>query len=119
MSAISKEVPPGLLPRAFNVAFPQAEPKFGDVKNVSSKVMYKLAFHFPEAKPEDVSVTLKGNSLMVTAMKETVTENSQSSQTFSINYDLPEGLELDALESSLSDEGVLIIEAPQPITENE
>lgn len=56
-------------------------------------------------------------TLTVSAKIEETTEISRSSQNFTTQYDLPEGLNLDALESSLSDDGLLTIEAPQIVQE--
>lgn len=41
------------------------------------------------------------------------TENSKSSHGMSMEYQLPEDVELEALESSLSNEGLLTVEAPR------
>ncbi|XP_063600876.1 body wall muscle protein HR-29-like [Penaeus indicus] len=113
-STITKEVPQGLIPRVWDMA---PRPRFGDVKNLSTPETYKLAFYFKNANPEDVTVSLKDHTLTVSAKIEETTEFSRSSKNFTTEYDLPEGLNLEALESSLSDDGVLTIEAPQLVQE--
>ncbi|XP_042864388.1 major egg antigen-like [Penaeus japonicus] len=115
VSTLSRDMPRGLVPRVWDVA---PRPRFGDVKNMSTPETYKLAFYLKNAKPEDVTVTLKDHTLTVSAKIEETTETSRSSQNFTMHQDLPEGLNLDALESSMSDDGLLTIEAPQPIQED-
>lgn len=114
VSAITKEVPQGLIPRLWDIT---PRPRFGDVKNLSTPETYKLAFYFKNANPEDVTVSLKDRTLTVSAKIEETTEFSRSSQNFTSQYDLPEGLNLDALESTMADDGVLTIEAPQIVQE--
>lgn len=90
-----------------------AKPGFGYMENISTEDTYKLAFNFVDAKPEDVKVTLKGRTLTVSAKAEASTETTKSSYGTSIEYQLPEEVNVDALESSLSHDGILTIEAPQ------
>ncbi|KAG7168875.1 heat shock protein beta-1-like [Homarus americanus] len=88
-------------------------PGFGHVENLSTEEKYKLAFNFSSAKPEDIKVKLKDRTLTVTGQAKTSTETSRSSYETSIEYQLPDGVDVDALESSLSHDGILTIEAPQ------
>lgn len=97
---------------------PRGEPAFGHMENVSTEHMYRLSFNLPNAKPEDVKVTLKGRNLSVSSHAMTETETSKSSVSVTREYQLPEDVELEALESSLSPEGILMVEAPRTGTKN-
>lgn len=90
------------------------KPKFGEIEDISTSDRYKLAFNFANAKPENVKVTLKGRILTVSGKSETVTEMSKSSHEVAVEYELPDDVDLDALESCLSLDGILTIEAPLP-----
>lgn len=92
-------------------------PRFGDIEDVSTPETYKLAFNFPNAKPEDVKVSLKGHTLTVTGSAEEISATSRSSRQISVEYELPEDINVDALESSMSHEGILTIEAPRALPE--
>lgn len=86
---------------------------FGEMHNLSTPEQYKLTFHFPSAKPENIKVTLKGRNLEISGEAVVETENSQSSQEMKVKLQLPEDVQADALESSLSQEGMLVVEAPR------
>ncbi|XP_068236770.1 heat shock protein Hsp-16.1/Hsp-16.11-like isoform X2 [Palaemon carinicauda] len=110
------------LPRVIESGMPRLteirpRPRFGDVEDISTPETYKLAFNFPNAKPEDVKVSLKGKTLTVTGSMEEVTETSKSSRQVSLQYEIPECVNLDALESTLSQDGILTVEAPQLLPE--
>ncbi|KAK4299736.1 hypothetical protein Pmani_028005 [Petrolisthes manimaculis] len=90
-----------------------SETAFGYVENVSTENSFKLAFNFANAKQEDINVTLKGRNLTVSSKAEVETESSKSSYSMSQEYQLPEDVEVEALESTLSPEGILTVEAPR------
>lgn len=56
---------------------------------------------------------LAGRNLTVSSKAEVETESCKSSYSMSQEYQLPEDVELEALESTLSPEGVLTVEAPR------
>ena len=56
---------------------------------------------------------ITGQTLKVSGEAVVETENSKSSHDMSVELQLPEDVELDALESSLSQEGLLVVEAPR------
>lgn len=56
---------------------------------------------------------IAGRTLKVSGEAVVETENSKSSHEMSMEFQLPEDVELDALESSLSQEGLLVVEAPR------
>ncbi|KAK7073822.1 hypothetical protein SK128_019207 [Halocaridina rubra] len=106
------------LPRAIETGFSRVpdvkpRPRFGDIEDISTNDTYKLAFCLPNAKPEDVKVTLKGRTLTVKGTAEEVTETSKSSRQIAYEYEVPEDVNVDALESSMSHDGILTIEAPR------
>ncbi|XP_066940189.1 heat shock protein Hsp-16.1/Hsp-16.11-like [Macrobrachium rosenbergii] len=110
------------LPRVIESGMPRLtevkpRPRFGEVQDISTPETYKLAFNFPNADAENVKVSLKGRTLTVTGSVEEVTETSRSSRQVSLQYDIPEGVNLDALESCMSHDGVLTVEAPQILPE--
>lgn len=56
---------------------------------------------------------ITGRTLTICGQAVVETENSKSSHEMSMEYQLPEDVELEALESSLSNEGLLTVEAPR------
>lgn len=60
-----------------------------------------------------------GRTLTVSGQTETVTEMSKSSHEVAVEYQLPDDVDLDALESNLSQDGILTIEAPLPAPKEE
>uniref|UniRef100_A0A0P4W2A2 SHSP domain-containing protein n=1 Tax=Scylla olivacea TaxID=85551 RepID=A0A0P4W2A2_SCYOL len=112
LGTFAKNFPGTQLPMS-SVMARAVHPTFGQMENVSTPEKYKLNFYFMSAKPEDIKVTLKGRSLKISGEVVMETENSKSSQQMSVELLLPEDVEAEGLESSLSQEGVLVVEAPR------
>lgn len=112
LGTFAKNFPGSQLPMS-SVMARAAQPTFGQMENVSTPEKYKLNFYFMSAKPEDIKVTLKGRSLKISGEAVVETETSKSSQQMSVELLLPEDVEVECLESSLSQEGVLVVEAPR------
>nr|AKB96201.1 heat shock protein [Cherax destructor]WLO59328.1 heat shock protein 20 [Cherax destructor] len=113
LSSFFRDVPRVVGSQALDTAPVITKPGFGHVQNISTEDRYKLAFNFFDAKPEDIKVALKGRTLTVSGKAESSTETSQVKHAMSVEYQLPEEVDVDALESSLSHDGILTIEAPQ------
>lgn len=63
--------------------------------------------HRPNSNP------ITGNTLKISGEAVVETENSKSSHEMNMEFQLPQDVELEALESSLSPEGLLVVEAPR------
>ncbi|XP_076045605.1 uncharacterized protein LOC143027842 [Oratosquilla oratoria] len=87
-------------------------PRFGQPVDVSTPEMYVISFNFKNASAENIKVTLKEKTLSVQGKIEEVTETSRSCQDVTHEFEIPEDVDLEALESSLSNEGILTIQAP-------
>jgi crystallin alpha B len=76
----------------------------------------KMQFNVKDYKPEEVQVKmLENNVLQVCANHEEKLENGQTRRRLFIRqYRLPKGVEVDQLKPSLSQDGVLTVEAPAP-----
>jgi HSP20 family molecular chaperone IbpA len=66
---------------------------------------YKLALNMQQFTPEDITIKLNGNELAI--------EASNGSETFKQKHVVPEHINLDAMSSSFSSDGVLVIKAPK------
>ncbi|KAB7497904.1 Heat shock protein [Armadillidium nasatum] len=89
----------------------------GGPSDLSTSDKFKYAFNFPNAKPDDIKVTLKDRVITVEAKIEDASENSKMNQSFYFQYTLPESIDVEALESVFTHDGVLTIEAPQTSSE--
>jgi len=66
---------------------------------------YKLALNMQQFSPEDITIKLNGNNLTIEAFT--------SEEQFHQKHHIPENIDLDAMSSSFSSDGVLVIKAPK------
>lgn len=92
--------------------FSSLEP-LGSALDVSSNDTFKLLFNCRGAKQEDINVTLKDNVLTVKVQVLTEGDGSKVMRHLEHQQTLPEGVESDKLESSLSPDGELTVRAPR------
>ncbi|CAH1786246.1 unnamed protein product [Owenia fusiformis] len=75
---------------------------------------FKVRFDVAGFKPEEINVRTQDKKLMVTAKHEETVEGSQTIKQFSRQVDIPSNVEATDLSSVLTNDGVLIIQAPLP-----
>ncbi|CAH0402993.1 unnamed protein product [Chilo suppressalis] len=80
----------------------------------SSKSL-KLQFDVSQFSPEEVTVQVQDNVLMVSARHEENSDHTTVLREYNKEFLLPKGIDFKNLESSLSRDGVLTIEAPLPL----
>jgi len=66
---------------------------------------YKLALNMQQYTPEDITIKLNGNELTV--------EATNGGESFKQKHVVPDNIDLDAMSSSFSSDGVLVIKAPK------
>eukprot|EP00092_Neocalanus_flemingeri_P010477 GFUD01011288.1.p1 GENE.GFUD01011288.1~~GFUD01011288.1.p1 ORF type:complete len:425 (+),score=157.40 GFUD01011288.1:54-1328(+) len=66
---------------------------------------YKLALNMQQFSPEDITIKLNGNELII--------EAATSGEQFHQNHHIPDNIDLNAMSSSFSSDGVLVIKAPK------
>jgi len=66
---------------------------------------YKLALNMQQYSPEDITIKLNGNELVV--------EAAGHGEQFRQKHVIPDNIDLDAMSSSFSSDGVLVIKAPK------
>jgi len=66
---------------------------------------YKLVLNMQQYSPEDITIKLNGNELLV--------EASHSGEEFKQTHVIPEYVDLDLMSSSFSSDGILVIKAPK------
>jgi len=66
---------------------------------------YKLALNMQQYTPEDITIKLNGNELSI--------EASNGGESFRQKHIIPDNIDLDAMSSSFSSDGVLVIKAPK------
>ncbi|GIY29462.1 alpha-crystallin B chain [Caerostris darwini] len=83
-----------------------------EIKAESDKFQVRLDVgHFA---PEDITVKTVDDQVVVTAKhEEKVDEHGLVSREFTRRYIMPEGIDMDKVSSSLSPDGVLLVEAPR------
>merc|ERR1711964_785517 len=66
---------------------------------------YKLALNMQQYSPEDITIKLNGNELAI--------EAAGHGEQFKQKHIIPDNINLDAMSSSFSSDGVLVIKAPK------
>jgi len=66
---------------------------------------YKLALNMQQYNPEDITIKLNGNELTI--------EAAGHGEQFKQKHIIPDNIDLDAMSSSFSSDGVLVIKAPK------
>nr|UQK61741.1 small heat shock protein [Polygordius sp. ID5] len=75
----------------------------------------KLEFDVKQFKPEEVEVKVMGNNMLqINALHEEKSDTGYSRRQYCRQYLLPEGVHADKIQPSLTQDGVLTIEAPAP-----
>lgn len=83
----------------------------GEIVNNETKFSVQLdVSHF---KPEDLKIQLDGRELKIEGTQESKSEHGYSKRSFSKMILLPEDADLTALQSAISNDGKLQIEAPK------
>nr|AAW25825.1 SJCHGC02336 protein [Schistosoma japonicum] len=82
------------------------------------KVHFKVRFDVKGFSPEDINVSTTDNRVVVCAKKVTETGTSKSSRQFCRMIELPQSIEQTKLDCRLTNDGVLILEAPVKSTEH-
>lgn len=91
----------------------ELEPKGRVIVEEKGETKMKLEFDVHEFKPEEVKVKILGNNILqVTADHEEQSEGCHHRRTFVRQYSLPKGVDMEKLRPSLTNDGVLTIEAP-------
>ncbi|CAK1543424.1 unnamed protein product [Leptosia nina] len=79
--------------------------------------MIKLQFDLSEFDPTEVNVNIINNLLQVTANHEYKTDTSTTPKEYRREFHLPPGVDPERVVSSLTKEGVLVVQAPLPLLE--
>lgn len=66
---------------------------------------YKLAINMQQFTPEDITIKLNGNELVL--------EAKNAAEQFSQKHIIPDNIDLDGMTSSFSSDGVLVVKAPK------
>jgi HSP20 family molecular chaperone IbpA len=66
---------------------------------------YKLALNMQQFSPEDITIKLNGQELSI--------EAANGGESFRQKHVIPDNIDLDAMSSSFSSDGVLVIKAPK------
>jgi len=66
---------------------------------------YKLALNMQQYTPDDITIKLNGNELTI--------EAKNGGESFKQRHVIPDNIDLDAMSSSFSSDGVLVIKAPK------
>ncbi|XP_047520474.1 heat shock protein 30C-like [Pieris napi] len=78
----------------------------------------KLQFDLSEFDPTEVNVNVTNNLLQVTATHEFKTDTSSTLKEYRREFHLPRGVNPERIVSSLTKEGVLLVQAPLPPLES-
>lgn len=82
-----------------------------------SKDGYKVSMNVAEFKPEELTVKVADNNVIVEGKSEEHHENGYITRHFLRKVALPSGFVADNAFSSLSKDGVLTVSVPKPLTE--
>ncbi|CAF2522442.1 unnamed protein product [Rotaria sp. Silwood2] len=73
---------------------------------------YKIQFEIGEFRPEELNVKVEGRMLIVKGDRQMKVGNATESKQFNRELTLPEFIDVKTLQSYLSDDGILTMEAP-------
>lgn len=97
-----------------------SEWKFGDRKTTADKNALEHCIDVAHFKPEEISVKVENNSILVQAKhEEKQDEQGFISRQFTRRYDLPTNCKAEDVVSSLSSDGILSIKCPTPVEKSE
>ena len=88
------------------------------VQDSSDGKVLKLRFDVTQYAPEEIVVKTVDNKLQVNAKHEEKSENRSVFREYKREFLLPQGVNPEAIRSSLSKDGVLTVEAPLPAIED-
>ncbi|XP_052802228.1 uncharacterized protein LOC128232607 [Mya arenaria] len=83
-------------------------------RDETGQPVFRVRFNVDSYKPEEVSVKIDANKLIVHAKHEEKTEGKSMSREYSREVDIPREIDPMALQCSISTDGVLTVEAPMP-----
>lgn len=75
----------------------------------------RVKFNVQNFQPEEIDLKVVDNILRVHAVHKSTADGSNVHREYSRQFTLPEGIDLEALKSTLSEEGVLEVEVPLPL----
>ncbi|XP_032523889.2 heat shock protein 30D-like [Danaus plexippus] len=88
------------------------------VEGEGENKILKLQFDVSQFNPEEVTVSMLQNKLMISAAHKESTDTSTSLREYRREFYFPQGVDPANITSSLSKDGVLIVQAPLAITDN-
>ncbi|VDM53411.1 unnamed protein product [Angiostrongylus costaricensis] len=80
---------------------------------VNNESKFAVSVDVSEFKPENLKVNIDGHRLTIEAKEELKEENGYSMRSFTRRFLLPEDVDLNAIHSSLTDNGQLSVEVPR------
>ncbi len=80
----------------------------------SGDKQFRVSFDVSQFKPEEISVRIENDKLIVHAKHEESSDASNISREFKRQFDIPKHVDGQKLQSTLSKDGILQIEAPVP-----
>ncbi|CAH8478246.1 unnamed protein product [Schistosoma curassoni] len=83
------------------------------------KVHFKVRFDAQGFAPQDINVTSSENRVTVHAKKETTTDGGKCSREFCRMVQLPKSIDDSQLKCRMTDDGVLMLEAPVKVDQNQ
>lgn len=83
-------------------------------RDENGKPVFRVRFNVATYKPDEVSVKIDTNKLIVHAKHEEKSDKKSVSREYSREVDLPRDIDAMALQCSISTDGVLTVEAPMP-----
>ncbi|XP_018649076.1 putative heat shock protein-HSP20/alpha crystallin family [Schistosoma mansoni] len=83
------------------------------------KVHFKVRFDAQGFAPQDINVTSSENRVTVHAKKETTTDGRKCSREFCRMVQLPKSIDDSQLKCRMTDDGVLMLEAPVKVDQNQ
>ena len=84
------------------------------VPSADGSKQLQLQFNMRCFKPEELTVKTVDNKLQVYAKHEEETDHGVIFQEYRREFQLPEGMDLEQMESKLSPDGILTVEGPLP-----
>ncbi|KAK6042342.1 Hsp20/alpha crystallin family protein [Cooperia oncophora] len=86
--------------------------QLGKVTDDGSK--FTVALNVSKFKPDELKVNIDGRTLTVEGKQEVKEGSNYTARSFLRQWVLPEGVDVEQIRSSLTDEGQLAIELPKP-----
>lgn len=75
---------------------------------------FEVRLNVEKFKPEEVTVKVVDNSIVIEAKCERKTDNEYLSSEYRRRYELPDGFRADDVNSTISTDGVLTVKCPRP-----